>query len=67
VADRASASDRAMARVVTVGLLLGQQRVGRRSGEETGSARAELVEDLVGVLAEQRRADESIPAAQPVR
>jgi hypothetical protein len=56
-----------MARVVTVGLLLGQQRVGRRSGEETGSARAKLVEDLVGVLSEQRRADESIPAAQPVR
>jgi hypothetical protein len=56
-----------MARVVTVGLPLGEQRVGRRSGDETGSAHAELVEDLVAVLAEQRRADESIPAAQPVR
>jgi hypothetical protein len=56
-----------MARVVTVGLLLGQQRVGKRSGEETGSAHAERVEDLVGVLAEQRRADASIPAAQPMR
>jgi hypothetical protein len=56
-----------MARVVTVGLLLGQQRVGRKSGEETGRVRARFVEDLVGVLAEQRRADDSIPAAQPVR